>query len=112
MEYCLLMEPVSGEPFIDFVPRSKGARIPGIETTQIAPGELYTHKIKPTLAVERVMEMAASLVLKVPRLSEAMSARSTSLSMRVYRGVFPVWQSNTDKQGVILMIAPPYARLN
>jgi len=111
LDFCLVLEPVPGDPYIDFTVQSKGAQIPGIEAAEAAPGELYTHRIAEGLAQERLMELASCIVLKTSRLTKATSARHSTLSVKVYRGVFPVWQVARKRSAAILMIAPRYAEL-
>ena len=111
ISYSILLEPVRGEPFLDFMPLEKGAKVPGIESTRILRGELYTHRISPHLVDERVMELASSIILQTHRLSEGLSARNKTLNVRVFRGVFPVWQTLRQKPAVLLFIAPPYAEI-
>ena len=110
-DYWLLLEPVTAESFIDFIVRQKGSNIPGVISSKIETGERYSHYIKQALIDERLMELASSLVLKQPRYSEAKSARTKALNVRVYRGVFPVWQIARKKSAAILIIAQPYVEL-
>ncbi len=111
MTYGLLLEPTSVDPFLDFIVLQKGVNIPGIKTTSIEPGELYSQRLDPGLANERVMELATSLVLKKPMYARASSARKSTLNMKVLRGVFPIWQEKRRKSGVILMISPVYTQI-
>jgi hypothetical protein len=111
INYRILLEPVCGRPCLDFIPLDKGSKVPGIGSTRILRGELYTHGIAPRLADERVMELAGSIILKTHRLTEGLSARNKTLTVRVFRGVFPVWQKERQKPAVLLFIAPPYAEV-
>ncbi|MGI9354819.1 MAG: hypothetical protein ACR2PF_06630 [Rhizobiaceae bacterium] len=111
LDFCLVLEPVQGDPYLDFTVQSKGRQIPGIETAEIAPGELYTQRVAEEFAQERLMELASCIVLKNYRLTKANSARRSSLNVKVYRGVFPVWQVARKRSAAILMIAPRYVEL-
>jgi hypothetical protein len=110
-DYCMLLESVTGDPYLDFIPLNKGEKVPGVESTRILRGEHYTHHIAPHLANERVLELASCIILKSHRLTEGLSARSKTLKVKVFRGVFPVWQMERQKPAVLLFIAPPYAEV-
>ena len=58
---------------------------------------------------ERLMELASSIVLRSPFFSHGLSARSGTIDVKVFRGVFPLWQIQKNKPAVMLVIAPPYA---
>jgi len=111
LDYSMLMEPVPGEHYLDFAPLRKGANVPGIDNTRVLRGELYTHGIAAHLAEERIMELASSIILERHFLTAATSARNRTLNVRVFRGVFPVWQSERQKPGILLLIALPYAEV-
>ena len=109
--YFLLLEPTQSTPHIDFIVRSKGKNIPGIESEQIAPNELYSQQLSPETIDERLMELTSTIVLKSPRFTKSTSARRSTINMKIYRATFPVWQVERQTSGVILMIAAPYAEL-
>ncbi len=109
MDYSMLLEPVPGDPYLDFAPLLKGSNVPGIDSTKVLRGELYTHGIAAHLADERIMELAGSIILQRYSLTAATSARNRTLNVRVFRGVFPVWQAQRQKPGILLFIALPYA---
>ena len=109
LDYCIILEPVTGDAYLDFAPISKGRMVPGIVGTCITRNELYTHGIADHLVEERLMELASSIVLRSPQFSHGLSARRKSINVNVFRAVFPVWQLLKNKPAVILAIAPPYA---
>ena len=92
LDYCIVLEPVRADTYLDFKPISKGAMVPGIGTTSIKRNELYTHGIAPHMVEERLMELASSIVLRSPFFSHGLSARSGTVDVKVFRGVFPLWQ--------------------
>lgn len=107
-DFCLILAPVRAQRFIDFEVMHRGSRIPGIDLAELTPGELYTDRISPKFADERLMELASCMALKAPRYSRALSARPSSLNVRVYRAVMPVWLDDSEQHGVVLAIAPVY----
>lgn len=109
VEYCMALSPVAAEPFIDFVVLRKGARIPGIDLAEFQVGQVYSQHIVPDLLSERLMELASCLALRQSRLTEGRSARRKSLDVKVYRGVFPVWDQSLQRHIVVLAVAPIYA---
>ncbi len=112
LSYCLVLSPVEADPFIDFLVLHKGQRIPGVDQTIFKPGERYSENIRVDLVEERVMELASCLALKQSRHSIAVSARMSTLNVRVYRGVFPVWDGQVGRHTVVLAIAPVYATMD
>ena len=105
MDYCLVLLPVCSVPFIDFQVLHRGKKIPGSDVASFKYGEQYTDHILPKFAAERLLELASCLALKSRRFSETLSARRSSLKVRVYRAVFPVWLADHQTHGVILAIA-------
>lgn len=112
LEHCLVLSPIDADPFIDFLILRRGNKIPGLENCGFVAGERYSDHILPVLAEERLMELASSLALKQWRHTVGMSARVSSLSIKVYRGVFPVWDGQLERHNVVLAIAPVYAKLS
>lgn len=110
-EYCLVLRPIEADPYIDFLVVHRGGKIPGVELASVAAGERYTEHVLPTLAEERLMELASCLALKKSRLSLAHSARQSSLTVKVYRAVFPVWHAEVQNFAVVLAIAPIYTKV-
>ncbi len=110
-DYCLVLRPIEAEPYIDFLVVHRGAKIPGVELASVAAGERYTEHVLPSLAEERLMELASCLALKKSRLSLAHSARQSSLTVKVYRAVFPVWHAEVQQYAVVLAIAPVYTKV-
>lgn len=106
MEYCLILTPVYREPFVDFLVEHCGIRIPGTAMNSYAIGGYYTDKIFPHLASERLMELTSCLSLKRCRFSRTYSARPSSLNVKVFRAVFPVWSETLATHGVVLTVAP------
>lgn len=111
-EYCMVLSPVAADPFIDFIIIRKGSRIPGVELVSFGIGERYSSSIVPERLGARLMELASCLALKTPRLSSAFSARKSALNVKVFRGVFPVWDQSLLQHIVLLAIAPVYATLS
>lgn len=109
--YFLLLEPTPSQTHIDFIVRSKGKNIPGIDSERIGRNELYSHQLDPATVNERLMELASTIVLKKPRFTRSTSARKSTINMKIFRATFPVWQVERRTSGVILMIAAPYSEL-
>lgn len=109
LHYCLVLNPIAADPFIDFTVLHKGSRIPGIDQNAFERGECYSDQVLPDLVEERLMELASCLALKMSRISVGYSARQSSLHVRVYRGAFPVWDGVIGRHTVALAIAPTYA---
>lgn len=106
MHYCLILLPISGDPFLDFQVLHRGNRIPGSDLSAFKYGEVYTEHILSTFANERLLELASCLALKSCRFSATLSARQSSLKISVYRAVLPVWLADHQICGIILAIAP------
>jgi hypothetical protein len=110
-EYCLVLRPVEADPFIDFLVLHRGSRIPGVELASVNAGELYTEHVHPHFIGERLMELASCLALKKHMLSLSHSARQSSLNIKVYRAVFPVWHQEMLQHAVVLAMAPIYTTI-
>lgn len=106
--YALILAPFRASPFIDFEVLHKGHRIPGVDLAEVLPGELYSDRIAPAFAAERLMELASCLALKECRFTCALSARPSTLNVKVFRAVMPVWLEERQQLGVVLAIAPVY----
>ena len=106
MEYCLILLPVPGIPFVDFQVLHRGRTIPGSDMASFKFGERYTDHILPVFANDRILELTACLSLKTCRFSRALSARRSSLSVVVLRGVLPVWLPEYQLHAVVLAVAP------
>jgi hypothetical protein len=110
-DYAIVLVPIEADPVIDFVVQHSGSKVPGAGMAGLSVGERYTEKILPLLAGERLMELASCLALRKCRFSRAYSARPSSLHIKVYRGVFPVWMEHCDQHAVILAIAPVHTEV-
>lgn len=104
-DYCVVMLPVAGDPYIDFEIIHKGSKLPGAHNF----GNRYTDNLLPKLANERLMELASCIALKSSRLTRAVSARPSTVGVKVYRCVMPVWSADCRQAGIVLAIAPIYA---
>lgn len=109
LDYCLVLSPVVGNPFIDFIVLRKGQRIPGADLADFEVGASYAQHIMPGRVSERLMELASCLALRQARLSSAQSARKSTLHVRVFRAVCPVWDQSLQRHVVLLAVAPVYA---
>ena len=105
-EYCLVLLPIPGQPFIDFQVLHRGTKIPGSDLASFKYGERYTDHILEKFASERLMELASCLALKKCRFSRTRSARRSSLDVTVFRAVLPIWVPEHQIHGIILVIAP------
>ena len=106
MDYCLVLLPICGLPFIDFQVLHRGKKIPGSDLASFKYGEQYTDHILQQFAAERLLELASCLALKSSRFSKTRSARRSSLEVHVYRAVLPIWLADHQTHGVVLAIAP------
>lgn len=106
LEYSLVLVPVEGDPFIDFIAQHVGRNVTGAGMDQLNIGDSFGASLVPMLAGERLMELASCLALKRFRLSIAYSARRSTLKVKVFRGVFPIWLDYAHQNAVILCIAP------
>jgi hypothetical protein len=105
-DYCMGLCPVEGDPFIEFIVLRAGSRVPGM--SGMVPGQPYTKDLLPDFAAERMMELASCLSLKSARLSNSISVRKGAVNIKIYRGVFPVWNIQLECHCVVLAIAPVY----
>ena len=111
-DYAIVLVPIDGDPMIDFIVQHSGARVPGAGMAGLAVRERYSERILPLFAAERLMELASCLALRRCRYSRAYSARPSSLHIKVYRAVFPVWLQHCDQHAVVLAIAPVLAEVS
>ncbi len=111
LDYCLVLSPVPGRNLLDFRVISIGGRMPGAEIAELHEGECYSVRLIPERVPQRLLELASCIVLKSQRLTETLSARRSTLNMRVYRGMFPVWHAEKQAFAIILTAAPPYVEL-
>ena len=108
MDYCLVLLPVPGIPFVDFQVLHRGRTIPGSDLASFKFGERYTDHILPAFAKDRIGELTACLSLKRCRFSRSLSARRSTLDVVVLRAVMPVWLSEYQLQAVVLAVAPEF----
>ena len=111
LNYCIVLSPREADPFIDFVVEHCGAKTAGPVTTAYAIGDLYTDRVLPFFANERLMEFTACLSLKCCRFSRTLSARPSSLNVRIFRAVFPVWSEILGRHAILLAVAPVHVEL-
>lgn len=111
LDYCLILSPVAAQSFLDFTIISNGGRLPGAEIANLVEGERYSDRLLPQRVPERLMELASCIVLKSHRLTRTLSARRSTLNMKVYRGVYPVWHEARQNYAVILSVAPCYVEV-
>lgn len=110
-DYCILLRPIEADTYIDFLVLHRGAKMPGVELVSVCAGEKYSDHLSPTCSQERLMELASCLALKKPRLSLTHSARQSTLQLKVFRGVFPVWDPQIQQHAVLLAVAPIYTTM-
>lgn len=105
----MILVPVIAEPYMDFRVLRRGNKIPGVELSNMRANQLYTDHIVNKFAFERVLDLASCLALKRCRFTTALSPRKSALDVKVFRAAFPVWLSDRQLHGVVLVVAPPYA---
>jgi hypothetical protein len=106
MDYCLILLPATGEPFINFQVLHRGKKIPGSNLASFKDGERYTDHVLPEFRDERLLELASCLALRRCRFSFTRSARRSSQHVNVFRAVLPVWLAEHHLHGVVLAVAP------
>jgi len=110
-QYCLVLTPVEAINFIDFIIFRRGAKMPGVDLAAIKIGEKYSDHILSEYAQHRILELASCLALKRPHYTKGLSARKSSLNVHVFRAVLPVWIQSLQIHGVVLFVAPTFAKI-
>lgn len=108
LECSLLLEPAATHPLVDFFIRKKGKHQPGQNPEDVANWVNYSDSISKDFLSERLIELLACIALRQHRLSVALSARKSTLNVKFYRGVFPVFLDDVQMSAAILLVAPVY----
>lgn len=112
LDCSLVMIPVESDGYIDYEIIQKGARLPKVDPNEVAGWKYYSDSVGPEFLRERLLEFTSCTVLKKYRITKALSARSSSLNIHVYRGIFPMYFKDYAKAGIIIAVAPVYAEVS
>ncbi len=113
-DYAMFLAPLIcfGKPDCRIMLR--GEKIPGNFDPESSSGKSYSEFLKTETDIEPasiLQDIFGSIVTRQILLAETCSPFKNRLNVTMYRGIFPIWNSNSDQLWAALICAPKYAEL-
>jgi len=92
----------------------RGEKIPGSFDPESSSGKSYSEFLKSETDIDPasiLQDIFGSIVTRQILLAETRSPFKNHLSVSMYRGIFPIWNSSSDQLWAALICAPKYAEL-
>lgn len=92
----------------------RGEKIPGKFDPESSSGKSYSEFLKSETEIEPaniLQDIFGSIVTRQILLAEVRSLYKNHLSVSMYRGIFPIWNSNSDQLWAALICAPKYSEI-
>ena len=92
----------------------RGEKIPGNFDPDSSSGKSYSEFLNADTDIDPaaiLQDIFGSIVTRQILLAEICSPFKNHLNVSMYRGIFPVWNSNSDQLWAAIICAPKYAEL-
>lgn len=93
----------------------RGEKIPGRFDPESSSGQSYSEFLRAETDIDPAIllqDIFGSIVTRQILLAETRSPFKNHLSISMYRGIFPVWNANSDQLWAAFVCAPKYAELS